>query len=82
MPSYIRPSTRAVSAMDSFLPIWLLPGSRYVTPMPRSIPATSKEQRVRVEVFSNSRTMFFPSSQRWGTPARFMSLKLRDRSSR
>ena len=61
MPSYIRPRTFAVSAMDSFFPIWLLPGSRYVTPMPRSIPATSNEQRVRVDVFSNSRTMFLPS---------------------
>ena len=28
MPSYILPSTRAVSAMLSFLPIWLLPGSK------------------------------------------------------
>ena len=28
MPSYIRPSTRAVSAMDSFFPIWEDPGSR------------------------------------------------------
>ena len=28
MPSNIRPSTRAVSAMDSFLPIWLPDGSR------------------------------------------------------
>ncbi len=28
MPSYMRPSTRAVSSMDSFLPIWELPGSR------------------------------------------------------
>ena len=28
MPSYIRPRTRAVSAMDSFFPIWELPGSR------------------------------------------------------
>ena len=29
--------------------------------MPKSMPATSNEQRVRVEVFSNSSTMFFPS---------------------
>ena len=28
MPSYMRPSTRAVSSMDSFLPIWELLGSR------------------------------------------------------
>ena len=28
MPSYMRPSTRAVSSMDSFLPICELPGSR------------------------------------------------------
>ena len=60
MPSYIRPRTWAVSAMDSFAPIWQLPGSRQVTPMPRSMAATSKAQRVRVEVFSNRSTTFLP----------------------
>ena len=29
--------------------------------MPRSMAPTSKEQRVRVEVFSKSSTMFLPS---------------------
>ncbi len=46
--------------------------------MPRSLPATSNEQRVRVEVFSKSRTMFLPARYLCGVPVRFRSLKLRD----
>ena len=80
MPSNIRPSTRAVSAMDSFLPIWLPEGSRYVTPMPRSWPATSKAQRVRVEVFSKIRAMFLPLKSSWAMPAFFFAFSSAARS--
>ena len=73
MPSNIWDSTRAVSAMDSFLPIWLAAGSRKVTPIPRSWAATSKLQRVRVEVFSKISAMFLPRSPSWGTPAFFFA---------
>jgi len=75
MPSYMRHSTRAVSAMLSFVPICELPSSMHTTPMPRSRPATSNELRVRVEVFSNSRTMFLPSRKRCGSPAFFIAFK-------
>jgi hypothetical protein len=34
MPSYMRPSTRAVSAMDAFLPLWEPSGPRQVTCAP------------------------------------------------
>ena len=82
MPSYIRPSTFAVSAMDSFLPIWEEPGSRKVTPMPRSRAATSKEQRVRVEVFSKSRTICLSVRYLCSIPLYFMRLNSAARSSR
>ena len=49
MASYIRPSTRAVSATDSLWPSWEPAGSRYVTCAPWSKEATSKAERVRVE---------------------------------
>lgn len=60
MPSYIRPSTRAVSFTDSLCPICDPTGSRYVVEAPWSAAATSNAQRVRVEVFSKIRAMFFP----------------------
>ena len=60
IPSNILPRTRAVSAMLSFLPIWEPCGSRYVTPIPISCAATSKEQRVRVLVFSKINAIFLP----------------------
>ena len=43
--------------------------------MPRSWAATSKEQRVRVEVFSKIRATFFPSRYRWGMPAFFLAFR-------
>ena len=39
--------------------------------MPRSYAATSKEQRVRVLVFSKMRAMFLPSQYLCGTPTFF-----------
>ena len=81
MPSYMRPSTLAVSARDSFLPIWEEAGSRKVTPMPRSRAPTSKAQRVRVEVFSNSSTTCLPVSHLCSTPLFFIRLNSADRSS-
>ena len=75
----MRHSTRAVSAMLSFVPIWELPSSMHTTPMPKSRPATSNELRVRVEVFSNKSTMFFPSRKRCGSPARFMAFRRADK---
>ncbi len=60
MPSNIEARTLAVSAMDSFFPIWDPVGSRYVVPMPRSCAATSKAQRVLVEVFSKISATFRP----------------------
>ncbi len=58
MPSNIRPRTRAVSFTDSLWPIWEPVGSRYVVEAPWSAAATSKAQRVRVEVFSKISAMF------------------------
>ena len=81
MPSYSRPSTRAVSAMDSFLPICEPAGSRYVACMPRSYAATSKLQRVRVEVFSKISAMFLPRSTSWAMPDFFFALSSAARSS-
>ena len=46
--------------------------------MPRSCPATSNEQRVRVEVFSNSSTMFLPSRYRCGVPVSLRFLNWRE----
>ena len=50
--------------------------------MPRSIAPTSKLQRVRVEVFSNSSTTFLPRSQSCGWCACFMALSSAARSMR
>ena len=63
MPSNIRPSTRAVSFADSLWPICEPDGSRYVVLAPWSAAATSKAQRVRVEVFSKTSAMFLPRSR-------------------
>ena len=46
--------------MLSFFPICDADGSRYTVCIPRSAAATSKEQRVRVEVFSKIRAAFIP----------------------
>ena len=82
MPSKMRPSTFAVSAMLSFLPIWELLLSRNVTPAPSSIAATSNEHLVLVDVFSKSRTMFFPSSELPLIPSLFLAFRSCARSSR
>ena len=82
IPSYILPSTLAVSAILSFLPIWELPGSRYVTPIPKSKPATSNEHLVLVDVFSNSRTIFLPFKYLWSIPLCFFSFKSFDKSNK
>jgi hypothetical protein len=58
----MRPSTRAVSLIDSLCPIWLPLGPKYVTRAPWSNAATSKEHRVRVESFSKMSAMFLPVS--------------------
>ena len=50
--------------------------------MPRSMAPTSKLQRVRVEVFSNSSTTFLPCSQSCASPAFFMALSSAARSMR
>ena len=44
--------------------------------MPRSEAATSKAQRVRVEVFSKIRAMFFPVSIRWEMPLFFCAFSV------
>ena len=82
MPSKKRPSTFALSSIDSFLPTCELPESRNVTWAPSSCAAVSNAQRVLVEVFSNRSTIFFPSSARPHIPARFFALRSRARSSR
>ena len=74
MPSNMPESTRAVSAMLSFLPICEPVESRYVLPMPRSCAATSKLLRVRVLVFSKMSATFLPSHRRCGMPAFFSAL--------
>ena len=61
MASYTRPSTRAVSLTDSFLPTWLPVGPRYVTCAPWSYAATSNPMRVRVLSFSKISAMERPS---------------------
>ena len=50
--------------------------------MPRSMAPTSKLQRVRVEVFSNSRTTFLPWSQSCGSWFFFMALSSAESSMR
>ena len=80
MPSNIRESTRAVSAMDSFLPICEPEGSRYTGCMPRSAAATSKEQRVRVLVFSKMSATLLPSQSLCGMPAFFLAFSSAARS--
>ena len=82
MPSNMRESTRAVSAMDSFLPICEPDGSRYTACIPRSCAATSNEQRVRVEVFSKISATLLPSQSLCGTPAFFLAFNSAARSIR
>ena len=82
MPSNIDESTRAVSAMLSFLPICEPCGSRYVTPIPRSCAATSKLHRVRVLVFSKISAMFLPLQYLCGTPSFFSVFNFSARSIR
>ena len=82
MASYIRPSTRAVSATDSLCPSWDPDGSRYVTWAPWSKEATSKADRVRVEVFSKMRAISLPSSRLASLPAYFAVFSASDRASR
>ena len=82
IPSNILPSTRAVSAMLSFLPICEPLGSRYVTCIPRSCAATSKEQRVLVLVFSKISAMFLPVRSSCLMPFFFFSFSSCERSIR
>ena len=56
----MRLSTRAVSAMDSLWPTWLLAGSSTVMWPPWSRMATSNEIRVRVDVFSKMSASCLP----------------------
>jgi len=53
-----------------------------VTPIPRSYAATSNAQRVRVEVFSKIRTMFFPRRLGAAAPERLSCLSFAARSRR
>src|SRR5262245_40670142 len=82
IPSKVRPSTRAVSFMDSLCPICEPPGSRYVTSAPWSWAATSNAVRVRVEVFSKMRAMFFPERRRCSKPPYLAALRSSDSLSR
>ena len=50
--------------------------------MPRSWAATSKLQRVRVEVFSKMSATFLPRSVSWGMQAFFLAFSSAARSSR
>ena len=81
MPSNIRPSTRAVSAMLSFLPICEPFGSRYTACIPKSAAATSNAHRVRVLVFSKISATFFPAHSACGTPAFFRAFNSAAKSS-
>ncbi len=56
----------AVSSTVSFLPSWMSPLPRNSGWAPRSIAAVVNAERVRVEFFSNSNAMFFPSRYLWG----------------
>src|SRR5689334_25053553 len=78
----MRPRTRAVSRIDSLCPICEPDGSRYVTPIPWSYAATSKAQRVRVEVFSKIKQRFFPVSLRCSVPAALARFSSAERSRR
>ena len=82
MPSNIRPSTRAVSLTDSLCPICEPDGSRYVVEAPWSAAATSKAQRVRVEVFSKISAMFLPRSRCTSVPAFLAAFSSAARSTR
>ena len=82
IPSNMRPSTRAVSGMLSFLPICEPDGSRKVTCIPRSCAATSKEHRVRVLVFSKISAIFFPIRLSCRIPCFFLLLRSAARSIR
>lgn len=82
MPSYIRPSTRAVSLIDSLCPIWLPLGPRYVTRAPWSNAATSKEHLVRVESFSKMSAMFLPVSFCTSVPFFLSAFSCAERASR
>ena len=82
IPSKMRPSTFAVSAMLSFFPICELLLSRNVTPAPSSIAATSNEHLVLVDVFSKSSTIFLPSSELPLIPSLFFAFRSCARSRR
>src|SRR5665648_184384 len=82
MPSYILPSTLAVSFIDSLCPICEPLGPRYVTWAPWSSAATSKAQRVRVDDFSNIRAIFLPFIFCCSVPAYLALLWSAERPSR
>ncbi len=54
----MRPKTLAVSSVDSFLPSWMSFAPRYSGWAPRSIDATVKAARVRVDVFQTREQYF------------------------
>ena len=82
IPSNMRPITLAVSSTDSFLPNWVLSVPMNSGYAPKSLQATTKEDRVRVEVFSKSRATLLPSRYLCGTPVFFSFFRWKAKSTR
>ena len=82
MPSNMEPRTFAVSITDSFLPSWMSLAPRYSGWPPRSLTATVKAARVRVEDFSNNKAIFWPFKYSCGMLRFFNFFKCKAKSIR